>query len=346
MTKSKKNIVRHKKFNRYNRITKKHGGNRFTRRIRDLFRRKKSQKRYNQDQQLASTPYYRLDLNTSPPKTRRKFNLPSWLRIPKFLSRKKREQYNVNTSPIRISDYPGLSQPVGIKPTIVGGPDLNLESPSNFDDGPVIGLNSSPGITQTREEYERALKRGEDILQTSRLPDPSSLSNIKSPTRMDLEKRALATGFVIPDQINFISDQDLKDVIWGQEKASKLSYDNMMKYIKSNPTGTFEKYIMDTEDAANYLNNRTEPLEKIYNLALSDYFTNNPKETTNKARKNQLAISKADVANNLLSVFDSPASVSSQPGSPTYDSEGGSRRRNHRTRRTSIRKNKKYKKIK
>uniref|UniRef100_A0A6C0AZ72 Uncharacterized protein n=1 Tax=viral metagenome TaxID=1070528 RepID=A0A6C0AZ72_9ZZZZ len=341
MTKSKRNIVTHKKLNRYNRITKKYGGNRFTRRIRDLFRKKPQKierivRKGFDDWEPSKTPSYRYHSIPTSPTTRRKFNLPSWLRLPKFLTRKKRQQHNLYASPIRISDYPNMSQ------TIVSGPDLILDSPSDFDNSASIGLESSPGRRQAEQEYQTAVKRGEDILQTNRLPSPSSLSNIKSPTRIDLEKRAIATGFVRPDQVDIISDQDLRDVIWGKEQATKLSYDNMMKYIKRNPNGTFKKYIMGTEDAQNYLNNRTQPLEKIYNQALADYLKTNPSKTNNQERKKQLA-------DNLLSVFDSPGSVSSPVGSPTYDSDiqGGSSRRRRRTRRTrrkSIRKNKKYKK--
>ena len=46
MAKSKKNFKKYKKLNRdkVKHITKKYGGNRFTRRIRDLFKRKKPQK--------------------------------------------------------------------------------------------------------------------------------------------------------------------------------------------------------------------------------------------------------------------------------------------------------------
>merc|ERR1712054_315524 len=95
---SKRNIVRHKKLNRYNRITKKYGGNRFTRRIRDLFRRKyqkiptMQEKTYTFDDSVLTTPEYRFDSNKPSPKIRRKFNMPSWLRLPRFPTRKKRKQ--------------------------------------------------------------------------------------------------------------------------------------------------------------------------------------------------------------------------------------------------------------
>ena len=236
-----------------------------------------------------------------------------------------------------------ISQQLREKPTTVSGPDLILDSPSDTDDGAGIGFNFSPRI-KAREDYQEALKRGESILATSRLPPPSSLSNSKSQMRIDLEKRGqkaqeLATGEPLREgYFDKMDDQTLRDFVSGQETAIKLSYDNMMEYIKRNPRGTFEKYILGTEDAENYHNNRTQGFEEIYNQALADYLRTNPSKSSNTTRENQKK------AENILSHFDSAGSVSSPIGTPTYDSEGGSRRRKRRTRGKSIRKKKKYKK--